>query len=150
MTLEATLANAEPDVLAEAHAELERSHPPHYDEMSTDARRQRLADLASLVLDAVAHRDLARVGAYAERLAERRFNEGFDIAEVQAAFNAVELAMWRQVVATTPPPELAEAVGLLTTVFGFAKDTLARRYVSLASRRHVPSLDLSALFAGVE
>ena len=58
--------------------------------------------------------------------------------------------MWRRVVAATPPDELAEAVGLLTTVLGFGKDALARKYVSLSSERHVPSLDLSALFGGVE
>ena len=42
-----------------------------------------------------------------------------------------------------------EAIGLLTTVLGFGKDAVARKYLSLACKRHVPSLDLSALFAGV-
>ena len=40
--------------------------------------------------------------------------------------------------------------GLLSTILGFGKDALARRYVSLSSQRHVPTLDLSALFAGTE
>jgi hypothetical protein len=56
--------------------------------------------------------------------------------------------MWRRIVAAAPPADLAEAVGLLSTVLGFGKDTLARTYVALATRSHVPSLDLSALFAG--
>jgi hypothetical protein len=56
--------------------------------------------------------------------------------------------MWRRVVAEVPAADLAEATGLLTTVLGFGKDALARSYVSLASRRHVPSLDLTALFRG--
>jgi hypothetical protein len=43
-----------------------------------------------------------------------------------------------------PPAELAEAIGLLSTILGYGKETLARRYVSLASARHVPTLDLSA------
>jgi hypothetical protein len=34
----------------------------------------------------------------------------------------------------------------LNTILGYGKDTLARRYVSLASARHVPTLDLSAYF----
>jgi hypothetical protein len=87
---------------------------------------------------------------YAEKVARERFEDGYDVSEVQAAFNVLEQAMWRRVVDATAPAELAEAVGLLSTVLGFGKDTLARTYVSLASRRHVPSLDLSALFAGVE
>ena len=75
---------------------------------------------------------------------------GFGITEVQTAFNAVEVVMWRRLVAIVPPQDLAEAVGLLSTVLGFGKDVLARRYVALASQRHVPTLDLSALFAGTE
>ena len=58
--------------------------------------------------------------------------------------------MWRRAVVGVPADELAEAVGLLTTILGAGKDALARRYVSLASQRHVPTLDLSALFAGIE
>ena len=40
--------------------------------------------------------------------------------------------------------------GIYGLLLGFGKDALARKYVSLASERHVSSLDLSALFAGVE
>jgi hypothetical protein len=90
------------------------------------------------------------MSVYAEKVAEQRFDQGFDISEVQMAFNALEEAMWRRVVDGTTPDELAEAVGLLSTVLGFGKDALARKYVSLASERHVPSLDLTALFAGIE
>ena len=66
----------------------------------------------------------------------------------QAAFNALEVAMWRQVVSGEHDVDLVEAVGLLSTVLGFGNDTLARQYVSLASKRHVTSLDMSALFRG--
>ena len=83
----------------------------------------------------------------ASRIATERFEEGFDIGEVQAAFNALEQSIWRRVVAETPPEDLAEATGLVGTVLGYGKDVLARTYVSLASQRHVRSLDLSALFS---
>ena len=39
---------------------------------------------------------------------------------------------------------------LLSTVLGFGKDALARTFVELASKRHVRSLDLTALFAGTQ
>ena len=58
--------------------------------------------------------------------------------------------MWRRVADGVPPADLAEAIGLLSTILGFGKDALARRYVSLATERHVPTLDLSALFDGTE
>ena len=58
--------------------------------------------------------------------------------------------MWRQIVAHAAPEDLAQDTGMLNTVLGFGKDVLARTYVSLASRRHVRSLDLTAMFAGTQ
>jgi hypothetical protein len=57
---------------------------------------------------------------------------------------------WRrlQSLAATQPDELADAIGVVATVLGAGKDSLARTYVSLAAERHVPSLDLTALFRG--
>ena len=85
---------------------------------------------------------------HSEVIAEERFHAGFDLGEVQAAFNALHEAMWRQVVVAEQPSALAESVGLLGTALGAGKDALARAYVSLASQRRVPSLDLSALSEG--
>ena len=110
--------------------------------------RQALADLFSLVVTSIRTRDLAAMSAYSDGIAVERFNDGYDISEVQMAFNSLEEAMWRRVVSAEPPDDIAEAIGLLSTVLGYGKDTVARKYLSLAYKRHVPSLDLSALFAG--
>jgi len=150
MDIEELLTRDRSDVLDEAFAALKRSHPAHYDQAGDAFTRDRLASLFDLVVTALHDRELAPVGAYCEEIASRRFSAGFDITEVQTAFNTLEEAMWRRVVVGVPGPELAEAVGLLSTVLGFGKDALARRYVSLATARHVPSLDLSALFDGTE
>jgi hypothetical protein len=150
MDLEALLLGAEGGILDEAYAALQRSHITHYQAAGEAFTRQRLGELFSLVVAAIQGRDLAAVGRYSEKVASERFDEGFDISEVQTAFNALEEAMWRRVVSAVPPEDLAEAIGLLSTVLGFGKDALARRYVSLAGQRHVPSLDLSALFGGAE
>jgi hypothetical protein len=150
MDVAALLVTQEAEVLDEAYDALERSHVTHYEAAGESFTRKGLSDLFRLVVASIGDRDLAEMSVYAEKVAEQRFGQGFDISEVQMAFNALEEAMWRRVVAGTPPDELAEAVGLLSTVLGFGKDALARKYVSLASERHVPSLDLSALFAGIE
>jgi hypothetical protein len=148
MDLDALLMEAESGVLDEAYSALHRSHVTHYELAGEKFTRQALADLFGLVVTAIRTRDLAAMSAYSEGIAVERFNDGYDISEVQMAFNALEEAMWRRVVSAEPPDDLAEAIGLLSTVLGYGKDTVARRYLSLASRRHVPSLDLSALFAG--
>lgn len=148
MQLHVLLREAEPDVLDEAYSTLQRLHGTHYEVAGEASTRDRLSDLFRLVVAAIEARDLAAIGSYSEQVAVERFNQGFDIAEVQAAFNALESAAWSRVVAGVPAEELAEAIGLLSTVLGFGKDALARKYVELASERHVHSLDLSALFAG--
>jgi hypothetical protein len=138
------------EVIDEAFTTLERSHEVHYEQSGEEFTRQALSELFDLVVMALRDRQLGPVSTYCEDVAERRFAAGFGITEVQTAFNAVEVVMWRRLVAIVPPQDLAEAVGLLSTVLGFGKDVLARRYVALASQRHVPTLDLSALFAGTE
>lgn len=150
MTVENLLAQHRAEVLDEAMAGLSRSHPAHYERSGEEFTRERLAELFDIVVTALRDRQLEPVARYGEAVAEQRFETGFGIAEVQTAFNVMEEAIWRRVVAAVRPDELAEALGLVGTVLGFAKDALARRYVSLASERHVPSLDLTTLFTGGE
>ena len=149
MDIESLLAGQRSEVIDEAFESLDRSHEVHYEESGEEFTRGRLSDLFDLVVTALRDRQLEPVSTYCEDVAERRFAAGFGISEVQTAFNALEVAMWRRLVAGVPPQGLAEAVGLLSTILGFGKDALARRCVSLASERHVPTLDL-ALFAGTE
>jgi hypothetical protein len=148
MELDALLLETEPEVLEAAYASLHGAHVTHYEMAGEAFTRQALADLFTLVLTTIRTRDLASMSAYAEDIAVARFSGGYDISEVQMAFNALEDTMWRQVVAAEPPQDLAEAIGLLSTVLGYGKDAVARKYLSLACKRHIPSLDLSALFAG--
>lgn len=150
MDCAAILLKSRSSILGESYTVLERSHVHHYEVAGEAFTRTRLEGLFDLVVTAIGNRDLSGVSAYAVNIAEERFGQGFDISEVQAAFNALEEAMWRRIVESAAPEDLAEATGLLNTVLGFGKDVLARTYVSLASRRHVRSLDLTAMFAGTQ
>ena len=148
MQLDTLLSDARSSVLDEAYAVVERSAVTHYERAGEAFTRLALDELFTRVVDAIRTRDLGPLVGHAEHLATERFEHGFDVSEVQVAVNALELAMWRRVVSAAPPADLAEGIGLLSTALGAAKDDLTRTYVSLASRRHVTSLDLSALFDG--
>jgi len=148
VTLDEILATAKPELLDEAFAALERTHLAHYEDAGEVFTRQRLSNLYDLVVEAIRDRSLTHLIEGSSQIAKERFEGGFDVSEVQSAFNDLEEAMWRKVVAEVPPDGLAEAIGLLSTVVGAGKDAVAREYVSMASHRHVPSLDLSALFGG--
>ena len=137
---------AEDEILDDAAGALERANLTHYAATDASERRERLGDLLGLVTTCVESRDLIPMIDHATRVAGDRFHAGYDISEVQCAFNVLEETIWQRLVGTVPSDDLAEAAGLLTTVLGAGKDALARTYVSLASKQHVPSLDLSALF----
>jgi hypothetical protein len=143
-----TLRDSETEIIDEAAAALARSHLTHYDRAGAEEDRRRLHTLFDVLVRAIADRQLGPVAAYAGAIASDRYSAGFDIAEVQTAFNVLEEAMWRTVVAGTPPEQLAESIGLVSTVLGAGKDALAITYVGLATRQHVGSLDLTALFQG--
>ena len=127
---------------------LDRSHLAHYEDVGADERRRRVQSLFEVMIVSLDQRDLAPVQRYAEAIARERFDGGFDVSEVQTAFNVLEEVTWRHVVTSTAPAGLAEAIGAVATVLGAGKDSLARTYVALATKRHVPSLDLTALFRG--
>lgn len=141
-----TVLAADDDILDDATAALERAAPKHYGAIDESERRARLGRLLALVTSSIRSRDLIPMVDYANQLATERFHAGYDISEVQCAFNVLEEILWRRLVKQVPSTELAEATGLLTTALGAGKDALARTYVSLASKQHVSSLDLSALF----
>jgi hypothetical protein len=136
-------------IVAEAAAALARAEAAHYESAGTGAVQERLETLFDRVHDAVARRDLVDMIAYARRLAQERFDAGYDLWEIQAALNGLEEATWRCVLANLEREEPAEMLGLVSTILGAAKDALAREYVSLATHRHAGSLDLRALFAGI-
>jgi hypothetical protein len=117
--LDDLLVQQRSDVLDEAFAGLKRSQSSHYDHAGDEFTRGRLGELFDLVVTALRDRQLGPVSAFCEGIAERRFSAGFDISEVQAAFNTLEEAMWRRVAAGVPADELAEAIGLLSTILGF-------------------------------
>ncbi|MCZ7666997.1 MAG: hypothetical protein M5U34_07125 [Chloroflexi bacterium] len=115
-------------------------------------RKTKYACKSCIVLtrQGIQNKDLTAVVSYAEQLAQERFIAGFGLQEVQAAFNVLEEAVWRQIIAECEPSQLGEALGLISTVHGAGKDALARKYVSLASHKKAPSLNLQALFKGTD
>jgi hypothetical protein len=134
--------------IVETACESIRHSRTRYESAGQEETRRRIESLYDELLGALSSHDLGHVIDYAGRLAAERFESGYDLSEVQGAFNALEEAAWSRLCARLEPEHLALSLGLVSTVLGAAKDALAREYVSLASRTHVPSLDVRALFTG--
>ncbi len=127
---------------------LRRCHLRHYEAEGPERVRERLNRLFELMREAVRTRNAEPMNRHAREVAAERFASGYDLLEVQTAFNALEEAVWARALAFLEPGELARALGLVSTVLGMGKDALARAYVSLAAEGQAPSLDLRELFKG--
>ena len=134
-------------IVGEAEASVARMRS-HYEAAGVTEVRRRLDALFDTLLESLAAQDLGPVIALAREVAGERFTSGYDLTEVQSAFNALEAATWTHVLAELDPGRFAKTLGLVSTILGAGKDALGREYVSLATDAHAPSLDLRALFAG--
>lgn len=137
-------------IVAEAVDIVNRTRLQHYAEAGAGESEQRLRKLFELLRQCIRERNLVPVMDHMRWVAAERFNAGYEIREVQTAVNVLEETVWKHVVEQTPPEQLAESLGLVSTVLGAAKDSLAREYVSLATDKKAPTLNLSALFEGGE
>ena len=85
---------------------------------------------------------------YSEKVAKERYESGFDLHEVHTAYNVIEEVMWKKIINEIESLQLAEALGLISTMLGTGKESLALAYVSLASKQKAKSLNLTQLFKG--
>lgn len=138
------------EVVEAATIAMARSRLRHDAEPSRTEVRSRLENVYARVVDAVERREVGSICAYARRLADERYGMGYDLGEVQTALNTLEEELWQTILRDLPPAGHAEALGLVSSVLGAAKDALAREYVALAARHRAPSLDVARLFEGVE
>lgn len=150
MTLHDLLHNHAADIVAEAEEALQRARLRNYEKSGRENTHQRLKALFVLTARAAKERNLGPMIAHTETVASERFEAGFDLWEVQTAFNVLEEAIWVRVLRELPPTEFAEALGLVSTILGVGKDTLARRYVSLATKTKTRSLNMQSLFTGTD
>ncbi len=129
---------------------MKRSHIRHYEAAGPEHLHQRLRALHTLTTRAVKERNLGPMIAHADSVAVERYSAGYDLWEVQTAFNVLEEVLWQRILKAFPADQYAEALGLVSTVLGAGKDALARKYVTLASKSRSPSLDLQKLFTGAD
>lgn len=148
MNLIHLLETSEEKTIAEASNVLERSYLYHYKKSGVEENQKRLKLLYRLLQQCVESKSFIPLTDHIRDIARERFNCGYALHEVYMAVNILEETVWKRIINCLNPIEFAEALGLVSTVFGAGKCTLATTYVSLASQTKVPSLDLSELFKG--
>jgi hypothetical protein len=150
MNLSQLLQDRTNEIIDEATDAMVRARAKHYEEAGREHVHQRLKALYVLTVRGVKERNLGPMVAHVENIARERFASGYDLWEVQTAFNLLEEAIWKRILKELTADEYAQALGLVSTVLGIGKDTLARRYVTLATKVKAPSLNMQSLFSGTE
>ncbi len=150
MQLFELLHNQGPSILSSAMEGMQKVHARHYDQAGSDHLHQRLKALFTLIVRGIKDRNLTPMVTHAESIAVERFSAGYDLWEVQSAFNVLEESIWTHILRELPSGEYAEALGLISTILGAGKDALARKYVSLALKGSPAAFNLQSLFSGTE
>ena len=142
--ISAALADARDKVVSETLAVLERRDQASRDAFSpADGRRDALSpadrrrdvqQLFELVQRCVHEGHAEPIITPSQQIAADRFVAGIDLAEVQAAFAALEDVLWRHLARTVSAGQQLETLRLVNVILGAGRDALARAYVSLAGR----------------
>jgi hypothetical protein len=117
-----------------------------YDKASLETNRYRLKKLFELCVSSVSNKNLLGMIEYSDKIARERYESGFDLHELHTAYNVLEESIWKKILEDVDPAKLGEYLGLISTVLGAGKETLALTYVSLASKIKAKTLDLSGIF----
>jgi len=148
MELNEFLNSHKTNIMKEAAQTLQRAQLKSYGAATSEKNKNRIEQLLQHTITGVHGKNLVGMIEYAEIIATERFEAGFDLHEVHTAFNVLEETIWKKVVENFPATELGNALGLISTVLGKGKETLALTYVALASKRKTRTLNLSGLFSG--
>ena len=150
MSLPELLHSRSASILSTATESMQKVRARHYDQAGAAHLHQRLKALFTLIVRGIKDRNLTPMVNHAESIAVERYRAGYDLWEVQAAFNALEESIWTHILRELPSSEYAEALGLISTILGAGKDALARRYVALAMKGNTATFNLQSLFSGTE
>ncbi len=137
-------------IIDEASQALQRTSLKHYNNSTEEENRNRIHKLFELTLNSLSEKSLVSMLEYSEEIARTRFNSGFDFHEVHAAFNVLEETIWTNIIKDIKTEDLGNYLGLISTVLGAGKESLAITYITLAGKTKTPTLDLSELFSKAE
>lgn len=150
MNLLTLLKNYKQEIVEEAYQNFEPVKLHGYTKVGEERTKEKMCNLYNVLIECVENKTLIPVLSHTEKIANERYQSGYDLHEIQTVINALEQSVWKRVFSKIEPEKYPKYLGLVSTVLGAGKDNLARTYVELASKIKVPTLNLQALFTGSE
>lgn len=149
MELVRILSSDAEKIVGEALEKLNSARLKNYQKIEQADLRSFLSKLFELSVESIRNSNLLALNEYVDEISRERYHMGFELHEVQTAFNALEEAIWNDIVSKVKPEELVDSISIISRVMGAAKEFLACNYVRIAKsyRKHTP--DVSALQKGI-
>lgn len=132
-----------------AATELSETPLRSYRKSEDSTNRERLAQLFDVTVESIHRKNLIPMMEFSEKIAEERYHQQFDLQEVQTAFNVLEEVIWGKIGEKLNPQEFPKAFGLVSTVMGFGKESIATTYLSLVTQKKRLPPDLEVLCKGI-
>ncbi len=148
MNLIECLTRNQDQIIRAAFDSLLRSNLKHYSASGANENWERIEKLFDLSLKSIKDKSLVDMIDYSEKVAAERYKSGYDLHEVHTAYNVLEEEIWKVALNELDPKEIGKALGLVSTILGTGKETLALTYISLTGKSKTKTLDLSELFKG--
>ncbi len=131
MDLVELLERFDREILDNVVSTLSKYRLKHYDG-DVKQLHSKMALLYDYAVKGVKEHNVMPMVSYVEKMAEKRFMSGFDLQEVQTAFNVLEEVIWKYILENVAAGAQAEDLGMISSIIGSGKDTLARTFLKLA------------------
>ena len=104
--------------------------PSHYEAISFEQHQEREELFLSVILQKLREDDSASLNHYIEFLVNQRSNEGYNLGEIEEAFDIVEDTLWEVLVKYWPLEQsLIQALSLIRKLFHETKNSFAQLFL---------------------
>ena len=135
MNLIELLGKSQDIIVSESITAMDRARLKHYTLGGPETTKNKMDLLYGVVYQSIKEKNLIPIVSYIDKMAEKRFESGFELQEVQTAINVMEESIWKLILEQLPKEEQPKALGLVSSIIGSGKDTLARTYVILTKEQ---------------
>ena len=136
-------------IIKEATDKLNDARLKNYQKVDRPVLHSCLTRLFELTVESIKNSNLLALNEYIDKISRERYFSGFELYEVQTAFNALEEAIWNDIVSKVNQNDLVDSISIISRVMGAGKEFLACNYVRMAklNKKHTP--DVTVLRKGI-
>lgn len=135
MELSAFLQLNREEIIGLASGSLSRIPVEYRQKDGRTANRDRVEELFNLTLLSIETRNYLPLIDFSEKLAKERFDEYYDLHDIQVMYNVLEEELWKKILDEFNPEEFQDSLSLISTILGFGKEMIATTFSDLSANK---------------